>query len=173
MKLPKLLLSLAALGVTGAAQTPRSLCLFFDLNSMTAAEQTRAEGSAIQFVQEQMTASDVVSVMTSNPDVKVVEDFTSDRDTLVAALRRMVPGPGADSTGAASADQRLQALESASKMLAPLAGKKAMIYFSTDTFPGGANQEQMKAAVDAAVRANLAIYPVDARTVGADSLFPR
>jgi hypothetical protein len=40
-----------------------------------------------------------------------------------------------------------------------------MIYFSTGTSLAGAdNQAQLKATVNAAVRANVSIYPVDATT---------
>jgi VWFA-related protein len=169
MKLPKLLLCFAAFALVAGAQTSRTLCLFFDLNAMTAADQTRAQDSAIKFVQEQMTAADVVSIMTYTSDVRVIQDFTGDRDKLIAALRRIVPGP--DAAAAADENSRLQAIESASAMLAPVAGKKAMIYFSAGALRTGAlNQDRLTAALNAAVRANVAIYSVDSRGLGTVSL---
>jgi VWFA-related protein len=169
MKLPKLLLCFAAFALVAGTQTSRTLCLFFDLNAMTAADQTRAQDSAIKFVQEQMTPADVVTVMTYTSDVRVIQDFTGDRDALVAALRRIVPSPNL--AAAATEESRLQAIQRASEILAPVAGKKAMIYFSTGSLrTGAANQDQMKATVNAAVRANVAIYSVDAGGLGTVSL---
>jgi hypothetical protein len=47
-------------------------------------------------------------------------------------------------------------------MLKPVPEKKLLIYFSNGVSKTGAgNQAQLKATVDAAVRANVAIYPVD------------
>jgi polysaccharide export outer membrane protein len=51
-------------------------------------------------------------------------------------------------------------------MLGALPGKKSLIYFSTGA-PRTAAQNQLQAAVDAAVRANVAFYPIDASGLSA------
>jgi hypothetical protein len=61
-------------------------------------------------------------------------------------------------------DVRLRALKTLAEALKPIQQKKAIIYFSSGMQRNGTdNQVELRAAVNAAVRANVAIYPVDAR----------
>ena len=58
----------------------------------------------------------------------------------------------------------MAALESAVKMLGSLAEKKALVYFASGmTRTGIDNQAQLRATINAAIRNNVAFYPVDAR----------
>ena len=66
-------------------------------------------------------------------------------------------------------DQKLAAIEKASRMLAALPEKKALIYFSAGVSKTGVdNQAQLEASINAAVKANVAIYPIDTRGLMAD-----
>lgn len=165
----------------------RLIGLFFDLSSMEPLEQARARDAGIKFVQSQMTAADLVSIMTFSSKFKVVADFTDDRETLIAILRAMSVGEGSDLAGTASTgadegddsgsfaaddtefnifntDRKLTALEDAARKLALFPEKKALIYFSSGVEKTGIeNESQLKATVNAAVRANVSFYPVDAR----------
>jgi VWFA-related protein len=61
-------------------------------------------------------------------------------------------------------DVRLRALKTIADALQPIPQKKAIIYFSSGIQRSGTdNQVELRAAVNAAVRANAAIYPVDSR----------
>ena len=61
-------------------------------------------------------------------------------------------------------DVRLRALKTLAEALAPIQQKKAILYFSAGMQRNGTdNQVELRAAVNASVRANVAIYPVDAR----------
>ena len=61
-------------------------------------------------------------------------------------------------------DVRLRALKTLAEALAPIQQKKAILYFSSGMQRNGTdNQVELRAAVNAAVRANVAIYPVDSR----------
>jgi hypothetical protein len=61
-------------------------------------------------------------------------------------------------------DRQLAALQTAVNMLAHLNEKKSLIYFASGiTLQGVDNQAQMRSATNAATRANVALYPVDAR----------
>jgi VWFA-related protein len=61
-------------------------------------------------------------------------------------------------------DVRLRALKTLAEALKPIQQKKAIIYFSSGMQRNGTdNQVELRAAVNAAVRANVAIYPVDSR----------
>ena len=61
-------------------------------------------------------------------------------------------------------DVRLRALKTLAEALAPIEQKKAILYFSAGMQRSGQdNQVELRAAINAAVRANVAIYPVDTR----------
>jgi VWFA-related protein len=165
----------------------RLIGLFFDLSSMQPLEQVRARDAGIKYLQSQMTAADMVSIMTFSSKFKVVADFTDDRETLITILRSMAIGEGSDLAGLASTggdegddsgsfaaddtefnifntDRKLTALEDAARKLAIFPEKKALIYFSSGVEKTGIeNESQLKATVNAAVRANVSFYPVDAR----------
>jgi VWFA-related protein len=168
-------------------QDRRLLCLLFDMTSMQPPEQLRAQEAAIKFLETQMTSNDLVEIMTFNSNIKVVEEFTADRERLITSLKRLTVGAGSDfadlaSTGADegddsggfaaddtefnifNTDRKLSALEDAAKKLGAFPEKKALIYFSSGVGKTGVeNQSQIKATTNAAVRANVAIYSIDAR----------
>jgi len=134
-----------------------------------------------------MTSSDLVEIMTYTTAIKVVQEWTDDRETLITQLRKLTIGEGSDladmaatagdegdDSGSFAADEtefnifntdrKLAALEDAARKLAIFPEKKAMVYFSSGIGKTGVeNQSQIKATVNAAVRANVAFYPVDAR----------
>jgi VWFA-related protein len=165
----------------------RLIALFFDLSSMQPAEQIRARDAAMKFIDTQMTASDTVSIMTLTNELRVVQEFTNDRETIVSAIQSLRIGDsselaalaatGADSTDDSgeftaddtefnifNTDRKLSALEDAARKLAPFPEKKALVYFSSGIGKTGVdNQSQIRATVNAAVRANVAFYPIDAR----------
>ena len=164
----------------------RLLVLFFDLAGMTVPDQLRAQKAAQKFVSNQITQSDLVAIMMYATDLTVLQDFSADRDQLAKIIRSLPIGEtgmangstGSDSEGDAGAaytqdesefnifntDRKLSALESAAKMLNGLAEKKALVYFASGmTRTGIDNQAQLRATINAAVRANVAFYPVDAR----------
>ena len=165
----------------------RLMVLFFDMTSMPIQDQIRAQDSAVKFIKSQITASDLVAIMTFAADVKVVEDFTDDRDKLVKDVKGLTVGEGtgfditdssdaASDTGAAfsaddsefnifNTDRQLSALETAAKMLGSLPEKKALVYFASGLTQdkNGNNQAQLTATENAAIKANVSFYPIDAR----------
>ena len=164
----------------------RLMVMFFDLTSMPIQDQIRAQNGALKFLRTQMTRSDLMAIMTFSSDVKVVEDFTDDRDKLEKDIKGLVIGEGQgfeaqdndDSTadtGTAfqqddtefsifNTDRQLSALETAVRMLGSLNEKKALVYFASGMTRNGVdNQAQLQATINAAIRANVAFYPIDAR----------
>jgi VWFA-related protein len=149
-------------------------------------DQVRAQKEALKFLKEQMTPSDLVAIMTFSSDVKVVQDFTDDRDLLNKDLKNIVVGEGqgfdtsssddsSSDTGAAftqddsefnifNTDRQLAALETAVRMLASLNEKKALVYFASGIQKQGLdNDAQLRATINAAIRSNTSFYTVDAR----------
>jgi VWFA-related protein len=170
----------------------RLMVLFFDLAGMSVSEQLRAQQAALKFLNSGITASDEVAVMTYVTDLNVLEDFTDDRDRLIARIKALPIGENGQAngstgdssegdTGAAytaddsefnifNTDRKLAALESAAKMLGSLPEKKALVYFASGmTRTGIDNQAQLRATVNAAIRSNVAFYAVDARGLTASA----
>ena len=58
----------------------RLMVMFFDMTSMPIQDQMRAQTAALKFLQTQMKPADLMAIMTFSSDVKVLEDFTDDRD---------------------------------------------------------------------------------------------
>ncbi len=167
----------------------RLMVLFFDFSGMPVAEQVRSQDAAIQFLEKQMTASDLVSLMTFSADLRLVQDFTADREALVTAIRAFRTGEGTDLAATDDApaeededdgnilfsaddsefslfntDRKLSALEAAARQLGTYPEKKALVYFSSGVSKTGTeNHSQLRATVNAAVKANVAIYALDAR----------
>ena len=164
----------------------RLLVMFFDLTSMPIQDQKRAQTAALKFLRTQMKPADLMAIMTFSSGVKVVQDFSDDRDLLEKNIQNLVIGEGqgfeidnqddsASDTGAAfqqddtefnifNTDRQLSALETAVKMLGSLNEKKSLVYFSSGIQRNGLdNQAQLRSTVNAAIRANVSFYPIDAR----------
>lgn len=165
----------------------RLLALYFDMSAMRPSDQLRALQAAEQFIRTQMTSVDLVSIMRYNTgSVDILQDFTQDRDRLLSILETMIVGEGQDSaeevsdassadTGSAfgqddsefnifNTDRQLSALQTASRMLGQLNEKKSLIYFAGGMRLNGVdNQAQMHATVDAAIKAGVSIWAIDAR----------
>ncbi|MEQ1758008.1 MAG: VWA domain-containing protein [Vicinamibacterales bacterium] len=168
----------------------RLVLLLFDVSSMEPEDVQRAVDSAAKYVNEQMGPEDLVSVATVGSTLDVLTDFTGNREEVAAALAALGASEGT-ATAAASAgtletdesaataadsatetsefdsfnnDARLRALKAVADALAPLQQKKAVIYFSAGMERSGQdNQVELRAATNAAVRANMSIYAVDTR----------
>src|SRR5579871_217722 len=165
----------------------RLLVLYFDMSAMPIPDQLRALAAARKFVLTQMTKQDLMAMMEySSGSVKVLQDFTDDKDALNQQIETLIVGEdqgftGDDNdaasgdTGAAfgqddsefnifNTDRQLAALQTAVNMLAGLNEKKSMIYFASGlTLQGVDNQAQMRATTNAAARANVSLWPIDAR----------
>jgi VWFA-related protein len=165
----------------------RLLALYFDMTAMHPADQLRALSAAEKFLRTQMTTVDLVAILRyQGGSVDILQDFTADRNKLLSILETMIVGEGQGSaetvddassadTGAAfgqddsefnvfNTDRQLSALQTAAKMLAQLNEKKSLIYFASGLRLNGIdNQAQLHATVDAAIRAGVSFWPVDAR----------
>ena len=165
----------------------RLLGMYFDMSAMPVPDQLRAFAAAQKFLKSQVKPADLVAIMKFDTGaVKVLQDFTDDKDALMKTLADLIAGEGlgmdenaadesAADTGAAfgqddgefnifNTDRQLAALQTAVTMLASLNEKKALVYFASGLKLNGLdNQAQLRATLNAAIRANVAFYPVDAR----------
>ena len=169
-----------------ALRDRRFIVLFFDFSAMEQDEVERAMSSAQNFISKQMSPADLVAIVSLSTALVVNQDFTNDRQQLTAVLRRLqgLDASGMEQTnmsdvqedtGAAfsaddteynifNTDLRLQAIAQVSQVLSRIDQKKAILYFSGGVQQTGTeNQSQLRAAINAAVRANVSLYPVDTR----------
>jgi len=132
----------------------RMIVLYFDLDGAPAESQRRAAAAAAKFVESQVHPNDLIAIMTCSGGVKVVEDFTADRDRLIAVLGQLENRPASDAGGP-------DALLAATRMLRLLPAKKELIYFMAPAFRQSTSPDQLQTLIQAAEQANVAFYPVD------------
>jgi VWFA-related protein len=176
-----------------ALSNKRVIVLFFDLSSMGPDEIERSVQAAKKYVQTKMTSADLIAIVTLASSLRLDQDFTGDQARLLHVLNRFSrsEGQGMDngSTGDAdgieetgdaytpdeseynqfNTDRKLQALQSLSQVLGKFNQKKSIIYFSSGmTQTGIENQAALRAAINTAIKANVAIYTMDSRGLEAE-----
>jgi VWFA-related protein len=184
------------LELSTAAPTPpkvdmhgrRLIVFFFDLSSMQPEELQRAVKAAHDYVDQKLSPADLIAIASVSTSLRVDQDFTSDRETLQAAIDTYggANGQGFDEgttgdaegtpdNGAAftaddtefnvfNTDRRLDALQSLADAISGIQQKKSVIYFSSGMNQSGQdNQVQLRRTIDRASRANMSIYAADMR----------
>jgi VWFA-related protein len=171
----------------------RLIVLFFDLTSMQPEDLDRSVDAARQFLKTKMAPADLVALVSLGDTLKVDQDFTADREALIHEVgnyngtegQAFAQGANAntnqqeDTTGYTpdeseyndiDTDRELFALRSIAQSLQKVPWKKSLLYFSGGISRDGIeNEASLRAATNAAVRANMAIYSVDTRGLQAIS----
>jgi VWFA-related protein len=172
-------------------QDRRLLVLYFNLDSMPIPDQLRSLTAAEKFVRTRMTQADLMAIMMyDGASVRVLQDFTDDRERLLTIIQTVAVGEDqlsrdtiTDLTNSGTAfgqddsefnifntDRQLSALQTAAVMLGSLSEKKSLIYFSSGLRLNGVdNQAQLHATINAAVRAGVSFWPIDARGLTAQA----
>jgi VWFA-related protein len=73
-------------------QDHRLLVFFFDMSSMQPDELMRALKASNDFITNRMTPADLVAVVTYSSSLRVVEDFTNNRDSLKKIMHTILVG---------------------------------------------------------------------------------
>jgi VWFA-related protein len=164
-------------------QDKRLLVMYFDSSSMGPADQIRAYTNALKFIDTQMTASDLIAIMSFQQGaVSVKNDFTADKEKLREVIGILIYGDDQNNDGIPdhpegtafgqndaefnifNTDRQLAALQTAVNMLKGLPEQKTLLYFASGLRLNGTdNQAQLRATVNAAIRANVTLNPIDAR----------
>jgi VWFA-related protein len=171
----------------------RLIVMFFDLTSMQPEDLDRSVLAAQDFLKNKMEAADLVALVSLDTTLKVDQDFTADKNALIneVGVYNGTEGQGfaqgatansnqvEDTTASTpdeseyndlNTDRELFALRAVAKSLEKISEKKSLLYFSGGISRDGIeNQASLRAAINAAVRANLAIYSVDTRGLQAIS----
>jgi len=165
----------------------RLIVMFFDLTSMQPEDLDRSVDAAREFLNKKMQPADLVALVSLGDTLKVDQDFTADKKALSSEVgayngtegEGFAAGATSNSNQAEDAsgytpdeseyndlntDRELFALRAVAKSLEKITEKKSLLYFSGGISRDGIeNQASLRAAINAAVRANLAIYSVDTR----------
>jgi VWFA-related protein len=171
----------------------RLIVMFFDLTSMQPEDLERSVEAAQTFLRTKLQAADLVALVSLGDTLTVDQDFTADKDALIKEVgayngtegQGFAQGANANSNQVEdttaytpdeseyndlNTDRELFALRAISQSLAKINEKKSLLYFSGGISRDGIeNEASIRAAINAAVRADLAIYSVDTRglqTVG-------
>ena len=170
------------------ARDRRLILLFFDFSAMDPEQIDRAVDAAKKYVNTKMQSADLIAIVSLTTNMRLDLDFTDDKKKILSMLSayNSSSGQGFDSgaTGSAegsaetggsftpddtdyntfSADRKLLALQSLIQSVGKLPQKKSLIYFSNGISQSGVdNQSALRAATATAVKANVAIYPLDVR----------
>jgi VWFA-related protein len=164
-------------------QDRRLLVFYFDGAGMSPPDQIRAYTNALKYIDTQMTPADLIAIMAfQNGAVSVKTDFTDNKNTLREVIQILIYGDDQNNDGIAdhpegtafgqndaefnvfNTDRQLAALQTAVSMLRPLPEQKTLLYFASGIrLTGSDNQAQLRATVNAAIRANVTLNPIDAR----------
>jgi VWFA-related protein len=171
----------------------RLIVMFFDLTSMQPEDLERSVEAAQTFLRTKMAPADLVALVSLGDTLSVDQDFTADKDVLIhkVGVYNGTEGQGfaqgansnsnqvEDTTGYTpdeseyndiNTDRELFALRAIAKALERVPEKKSLLYFSGGISRDGIeNQASLRAAINSAVRADLAIYSVDTRGLQAIS----
>jgi VWFA-related protein len=165
----------------------RLIVMFFDLTSMQPEDLERSVDAAQDFLRKKLQPADLVALVSLGDTLSVDQDFTADKNALISEVgvyngtegQGFAQGANANSNQVedttsytadeseyndVNTDRELFALRSISKSLEKVNEKKSLLYFSGGISRDGIeNQASLRAAINAAVRANLSIYSVDTR----------
>ena len=139
----------------------RMIVLFFDMTSLQAEDLLRSTRAAEKYIREQMTPADLVGVVAFGNTLRVIANFTNNRELLRRSVEALVPGHEAalasladaataangeaavtEDTGAAftaddtefnvfNTDRKLAAVEAICEVLESVPGKKSLIQFTS------------------------------------------
>jgi VWFA-related protein len=165
----------------------RLIVMFFDLTSMQPEDLERSVDAAQAFLRTKMQPADLVALVSLGDTLNVDQDFTADKNALINEVGAYNGTEGQGFAQGANSntnqvedttaytpdeseyndlntDRELFALRSISQSLAKINEKKSLLYFSGGISRDGIeNEASLRSAINAAVRADLAIYSVDTR----------
>src|SRR6202050_4568549 len=160
------------------------IVLYFDLYNMPFFDKIRTFENAATYITKRMTPADMVAIMVfDGAGVRLKQNFTDDRAALGEVIQTLMKAADATQNGLEdnfdpggafgedddtfnifATDRQLAALQTAVTDLGPLPEVKTLVYLGSGlSLHGIDNQAQLRATVNAAVRANVTLNPIDAQ----------
>jgi VWFA-related protein len=155
------------------------MVLLFDNATMDFGDQARARQAAAQFIDANAGPNRLMAIINYAGSISVAQNFTADADRLkkvVAGVKFSPVSPNAPvevaSTGMPNLGKaeaafglwdELLALRSMAKLLAPIPGRKMVVFLTSGFKVPPENMSELTAVISECNRANVAIYPIDVR----------
>ena len=155
------------------------MVLLFDNATMDFADQTRARQAAAKFIDSNAGPNRLMAIINYAGGLTVAQNFTADADRLKKVVSGVkfspvspnepveVASTGMPNLGGAEASfglwDELLALRSMAKLLAPVPGRKMVIFLTAGFRVPPDTMSELTAVIAECNRANVAIYPIDVR----------
>ncbi len=166
-------------------QQKHFLVLFFDNSSMAVPDQISARAAATKFIDANAAPDNLMAVVEFGGTLRIVQNFTADAALLQAAAKNVKGsyvasnadpgGPGASLVSTPGmgnfsnmetdfgARSMLLSVRTLAKNLRSVPGRKILVLFSSGFPLTAERQSELTATIDACNKANVAVYPLDAR----------
>ncbi|HVN04183.1 MAG TPA: VWA domain-containing protein [Bryobacteraceae bacterium] len=155
------------------------LVLLFDNATMDLSDQARARQAAAQFIDANAGPNRAMAILNYAGGITVAQNFTTDADRLkkvvagvqfspvspnqpVEVASTAIPNLGRAEASFGLYDELL-ALRSMAKLLAPIPGRKMVIFLTSGFVVPPENMSELTAVISECNHANVAIYPIDVR----------
>lgn len=177
----------------GPKSAKHYMVFFFDNSSMEQPDQIAARSAAGKFIEANTSPDNLMAVVDFGGTLRIAQNFTANTAALKASLSGVktafvasnapagkalgaapetglsagIPMPGLGGISGAEADYgartTLLAIRSLAKSLRSVPGRKVVVLFSAGFPLTPETQSELTATIDACNKANVSIYPVDAR----------
>lgn len=171
----------------GAPATPASdrehyILLLFDDASIASGDQMNARQAAARFLDKNTGPNRHIAIAEFTGTLKITQNFTTDAERLkkvVGSVRQPVfegetvtaSSPLSRAMTDFQVANSLGALRALAQGLARIPGRKTIVLFSAGFMLDAQTRPELTAAIDACNKANVAVYPIDARGLVAPAPF--
>src|SRR6266446_313100 len=158
------------------------LVLFFDNSTMEPGDQVQARKAAAKFIEGNAGPNRLIAIVNFGGSVRIAQNFTGDAERLkqvVAGVKTSAVSPNAQpatvevaslgmpTLGNAESDfgarSVMLALRSMAKNLAPVPGRKTLIFLTSGFAMTEEVRSELTAVIDTCNKSNVAVYPIDVR----------
>ncbi|MBN1568847.1 MAG: VWA domain-containing protein [Acidobacteria bacterium] len=161
----------SALGMPLLGGGPRlrgkTVAIIFDDSAISPQYIKTSRDTAERFVRERMRPQDLFAVAQYDMSMKILQNFTSDRELVLAAIRK----PAASIAGnALYFENLLRSLDAICLAMAPIKGQKSVLVYSQSGFSYGYSTPTLGATYNktlhTAKRSNVVFYTLSPETLG-------
>jgi VWFA-related protein len=170
--------------VSSQSNTRRMSVLLFDVTSLSPEDLQQIAAQATRLV-DLTKGPDMAAVVSVGSRLQVIADFTNDREALINAIQSLsvsqdkpavvqVTPPASESlvtslgsvapaSLSALSNDHLRAVATLCQVLAPMRDRKGIVFFNAGIPDDNVPEAELRSATNVCSRANVAVYPVDAR----------
>jgi VWFA-related protein len=145
----------------GAPSRQRYLVLFFA--RMEPAERIVARRAVSGFIDANAEEDRLMAVVNYSGGLRIGQNFTGDATRLKAAVNGALSSEAVSGEADSGALDTIRALGNLAAGLSVLPGRKAIVFVSGGISQSSVQKAELKAAIDACNKSDVAVYPIDVR----------